>query len=232
MENILSVKNLSKKYGSKVALDDVNIDLTGGKIVGLLGPNGSGKTTLIKLIMGLLTPNSGEIKVCDENVSHITKGMISYLPDNLYFDRNSKVSSVLNIFEDFYEDFDRQKCINMLEDHNITGNPKLKELSKGMLEKVQLSLVLSRNSKLFVLDEPLGAVDPAARDKILNTIMKNYSKTGTMLISTHLIQDVEDILDEVIFIKNGKILLHENAKKLRERENSSINDIFREVFKC
>ncbi len=231
MDNILKINNLSKSYGPVKALDNISLEIGHGKIVGLLGPNGSGKTTLIKLIMGLLTADSGEILVDEREVSKYTKGIISYLPDKLYFDRSSRISSILNMFEDFYEDFDREKCIKMLEDHGINGDPKLKTLSKGNKEKFQLSLVLSRNAKLFLLDEPLGAVDPAARDKILNTIMKNYSKTGTMIISTHLIQDVESILDEVIFIKEGNILLHEDADSIRQREQTTIDALFREVFK-
>ncbi len=231
MDNILKINNLSKSYGPVKALDNISLEIGHGKIVGLLGPNGSGKTTLIKLIMGLLTADSGEILVDEREVSKYTKGIISYLPDKLYFDRSSRISSILNMFEDFYEDFDREKCIKMLEDNGINGDPKLKTLSKGNKEKFQLSLVLSRNAKLFLLDEPLGAVDPAARDKILNTIMKNYSKTGTMIISTHLIQDVESILDEVIFIKEGNILLHEDADSIRQREQTTIDALFREVFK-
>ncbi len=231
MNSILKINNLTKNYGSLTALNSINLEIGQGKIVGLLGPNGSGKTTLIKLIMGLLTPTSGEILIDDTEISKYTKGIISYLPDKLYFDKSSKLSSIVNMFDDFYEDFDRDKCIRMIEDHGITGNPKLKALSKGNKEKFQLSLVLSRNAKLFLLDEPLGAVDPAARDRILNTIMKNYSKTGTMIVSTHLIQDVESILDEVIFIKEGNILLHESADVIREREKTSIDSLFREVFK-
>ncbi len=232
MENLVNITGLTKKYGHKVALDGLDLNLSQGKIVGLLGPNGSGKTTLIKIIMGLLTPSDGDVVVGGNKISKETKAMISYLPDTLYFDKKSRVSSILNIFEDFYDDFDRDKCRRMLDDLGIKGNPKLKELSKGMLEKVQLSLVLSRNAKLFVLDEPLGAVDPAAREKILNTIIKNYSKTGTMLISTHLIQDVEPVLDEVIFLKNGRIVLHEEAEGLRKKEDATVDEIFREVFKC
>ncbi len=232
MENIVEIRGLTKKYGSKTALDSIDLNLPQGKIVGLLGPNGSGKTTLIKLIMGLLTPDEGEIMIGGEKVSKYTKAMVSYLPDTLYFDKSMRISSILNVFEDFYEDFDRQKCMDMIESHGITGNPKLKALSKGNQEKVQLSLVLSRNARLFLLDEPLGAVDPASREKILNTIMKNYSKTGTMLISTHLIQDVEPILDEVVFIKDGYVRLHEDANLMRSREDKTIDEIFREVFKC
>ncbi len=232
MQYVLECNDLTIKYGRKVAVDGFNLKLEAGKIVGLLGPNGSGKTTLIKTAMGLLKQSSGEILIDEMKPSHKTKAIISYLPDNLYFDKNLKISQTISIFEDFYKDFDANKARDMINSLKVTENKKLKQLSKGMLEKVQLSLVMSRDAKLYILDEPLGAVDPAARQYILDTILSKYNRTGTLLISTHLIQDIEPILDEAIFIKDGKAICHENAEKLRKEHNMSLNDYFKEVFKC
>lgn len=232
MENVLECQNLSIKYGSKIAVDSFNIALKPGKIVGLLGPNGSGKTTLIKTAMGLIKPSEGEILIDGMKPCHLTKSLISYLPDELYFDKNLKVSNAISLFKDFYSDFDEEKALHMIESLDVKENKKLKQLSKGMLEKVQLSLVMARDAKLFILDEPLGAVDPAARQFILDTILSKYSRNATLLISTHLIQDIEEILDEAIFIKNGKLVLHEDKNVIKEQSGMSLNDYFKEVFKC
>lgn len=232
MSSILECKNLSVKYGSAYAVRDLNLNIQQGRIIGLLGPNGSGKTTLIKTIMGLLRPAEGEVLIEGMKPSHLTKAIISYLPDNMYLDKNLKIGSIVNYFADFYEDFDVEKAKAMIERLGVDYNKHLKKLSKGMLEKVQLSLVMSRRAKLYVLDEPLGAVDPAAREFILNTILGEYNPYASLIISTHLIQDVEQILDEAIFIKNGSLVLHEDADSIRERTGGSLDAYFKEVFRC
>lgn len=232
MSSILECKNLSVKYGSTYAVRDLNLNIQQGRIIGLLGPNGSGKTTLIKTIMGLLRPVEGEVLIEGMKPSHLTKAIISYLPDNMYLDKNLKIGSIVNYFADFYEDFDVEKAKAMIERLGVDYNKHLKKLSKGMLEKVQLSLVMSRRAKLYVLDEPLGAVDPAAREFILNTILGEYNPYASLIISTHLIQDVEQILDEAIFIKNGSLVLHEDADSIRERTGGSLDAYFKEVFRC
>lgn len=232
MSSILECKNLSVKYGSTYAVRDLNLNIERGRIIGLLGPNGSGKTTLIKTIMGLLKPSEGEVLIEGMKPSHLTKAVISYLPDNMYLDKNLKIGSIVNYFADFYEDFDVEKAKAMIERLGVDYNKHLKKLSKGMLEKVQLSLVMSRRAKLYVLDEPLGAVDPAAREFILNTILGEYNPYASLIISTHLIQDVEQILDEAIFIKNGSLVLHEDADSIRERTGGSLDAYFKEVFRC
>lgn len=232
MSSILECKNLSVKYGSAYAVRDLNLNIERGRIIGLLGPNGSGKTTLIKTIMGLLKPSEGEVLIEGMKPSHLTKAVISYLPDNMYLDKNLKIGSIVNYFADFYEDFDADKARAMIERLSVDYNKHLKKLSKGMLEKVQLSLVMSRRAKLYVLDEPLGAVDPAAREFILNTILGEYNPYASLIISTHLIQDVEQILDEAIFIKNGSLVLHEDADSIRERTGGSLDAYFKEVFRC
>lgn len=232
MSSILECKNLSVKYGSTYAVRDLNLNIQQGRIIGLLGPNGSGKTTLIKTIMGLLRPAEGEVLIEGMKPSHLTKAIISYLPDNMYLDKNLKIGSIVNYFADFYEDFDVEKAKAMIERLGVDYNKHLKKLSKGMLEKVQLSLVMSRRAKLYVLDEPLGAVDPAAREFILNTILGEYNPYASLIISTHLIQDVEQILDEAIFIKNGSLVLHEDADSIRERTGGSLDAYFKEVFRC
>ncbi len=232
MVNILECQNLCVNYGSKKALKDFNIKLELGKIVGLLGPNGSGKTTLIKTIMGLLVPAGGNVLINGMEPCHKTKAITSYLPDNMYLDKNLKISQVVSLFSDFYADFDKDKARSMIDRLGVVENKPLKTLSKGMLEKVQLSLVMSRDAELYVLDEPLGAVDPAARQFILDTVLGLYNPKATLLISTHLIQDIEPILQEAVFIKQGELVVHDSADSLRNRTNLSLNDYFKEVFKC
>lgn len=229
---ILECKNLTKTYSGLRALDSINLNIESGKIIGLLGPNGSGKSTLIKLICGLLKQTSGEIAVLGKPIGVETKKIISYLPDHEYLNDWMKVSDLVTMFEDFYEDFDRERALQMLERLNIRMDAKLKTLSKGNREKVQLILVMSRRAKLYILDEPIGGVDPAARDYILNTIISNYDEEATVLIATHLISDVEQILDEVIFIHNGVIKLQKSVDDIREEEGKSVDQLFREVYRC
>lgn len=229
---ILECKNLTKKYGGKVALDDISLSIPKGKIVGLLGSNGSGKTTLIKLISGILTPTAGTILINSQPVSVQTKSMVSYLSERTYLDESMKVSQALHFFDDFYADFNMKKATDMLQRLNIESNLHFKSLSKGTKEKVQLILTMSREAQLYLLDEPIGGVDPAARDYILNTIITNYNPTSTILISTHLITDIEQILDEVVFISNGKIALTSSVDEIRENNGKSVDALFREVFKC
>lgn len=229
---IVKCENLSKNYGNKKALKNVNLSLEKGKIIGLLGPNGSGKTTLIKLINDLLVPTSGKVLINGMTPGIETKKIISYLPERTYLNSNMKVSELIAFFKDFYDDFDEAKAKKLLKQLNINANDKLKTMSKGMKEKVQLVLVMSRKAKLYVLDEPIGGVDPAARDYILKTIMNNFSDDSSIIISTHLISDVEKILDDVIFIKDGKVLFVKDADDLRREKNASIDEIFREEFKC
>lgn len=230
-EKLLSLKQVSKGYGSKPVLADLNLELEKGKIVGLLGPNGSGKTTLIKLLNGLLQPDAGEIAILGQAPSVETKKVVSYLPDVSYLSDHMKVRDVLTLFEDFYQDFDRLQAIELLESLDLSLDARLKNLSKGNKEKVQLILVMSRKAKLYILDEPIGGVDPAARDYILQTIIGNYSEDATVLISTHLISDIEPILDEVIFLKEGRIILQGNTDDLREEHGTSIDHLFRESFR-
>lgn len=229
---LLEAKNLSKTFGAFKALDSVNLTLECGRIVGLLGPNGSGKTTFLKIINGLLVPTSGSVSIGGEAPGIITKQHISYLPDTTFFPKWMKVTKLFNYFEDFYEDFDRGKAKEMLLRLGIQENMKLGHMSKGTLEKVQLVLTMSRNANLFCLDEPIGGVDPATRDYILQTIINNYSENATVLISTHLIADVENTLDEVIFLQNGQIRLHSSVDEIREKEGQSVDSLFREVFRC
>ncbi len=231
-EYVLEIKNLNKSYGKKQALTDVNLNLERGRIVGLLGPNGSGKTTMIKLINGLLTPNSGSITVDGNKIGKESRIAVSYLPDKTYLPDWIKVNDIIKMFSDFYENFDSAKAMDMLSKLNINGNERLKTLSKGTKEKVQLILVMSRNAKLYLLDEPIGGVDPAARDYILNTIITTYNPDASVVISTHLISDIERVLDEAIFINNGHIVLHDTVDNIREKEGKSVDGYFREVFKC
>ena len=219
-------------YQKTTALDQVTLALPKGKIIGLLGPNGSGKTTFLKLAAGLLTPVSGEITVCGEPVGVKTKAMVSYLPDRPYFNKRLRVRDQLDFFQDFYMDFDRDRAEAMLADLKISPDSQIKALSKGNLEKVQLVLVMSRRAKLYLLDEPIGGVDPAARDYILNTIITNYDPEATIVISTHLIADVERILDEFLFVHQGKILRQGSADEVRMETGKSLDEVFREVFAC
>ena len=230
MSTILECKNLSKKYGRKQALDNITLSLESGRIIGLLGPNGSGKTTLIKLINGLLAPTGGKLFINGNTPGVESKKIVSYLPERTYLDETQKVSEAITLFEDFYEDFDRSRAISMLEKLNIDSNARIKTLSKGTKEKVQLILVMSRRAKLYCLDEPIAGVDPAARDYILSTIINNYEPDSTILISTHLISDVENILDEVVFIKNGHIVLKNDVEDIRFNQGKSVDVLFREVF--
>ena len=229
---LLECKNLYKDYGTKKVLKDVNLTIPRGKIIGLLGSNGSGKTTLIKLINDLITPTKGEILINGEHPGINSKKIISYLPERTYLSMNMKVKEIIEYFKDFYDNFDKDKAYELLKKLNINPNDKLKTMSKGTKEKVQLILVMSRKADLYILDEPIGGVDPAARDYILDTILKNFNKDASIIISTHLIADIERILDDVIFISDGKIVLYEEADKLRNKESKSIDMIFREMFKC
>lgn len=232
MGNILECKNLTKRYGKLTALNGINLELPKGKIIGLLGPNGSGKTTLIKLTNGLLTPSEGDVLIDGYKPGIHSKKIVSYLPERNYLDNNMTVNQLLTYFSDFYSDFDKVKAIDMLSKLNIDSARKLKTLSKGTKEKVQLILVMSRNAKLYILDEPIGGVDPAARDYILDTIINNYNEEATVLISTHLIADVEKVLDEFVFIKNGEIVRQDSVDNVRDQEGKSIDALFREEFRC
>lgn len=230
MSDILEFKDINKSFGKKQILKNVNLKIESNKIVGLLGKNGSGKSTLFKLANDLLTPTSGEVLVDGKKISAETKKLVSYLPERTYLDPKMKVIEVIKFFEDFYEDFDKNKAETLLTDLQLDKNMRLSKMSKGMKEKVQLVLVMSRHTKIYILDEPLGGVDPASRDYILQTILKNFDKNSTLLISTHMIADIEKILDEVIFIDDGEIVLQENANALRKKEKSSIDEIFRRKF--
>lgn len=229
---ILEIKGLTKVYAHKEALSDVNLTLSRGRIVGLLGPNGSGKTTMIKTIAGLLTPTSGGVFINGLRPGAATKAMVSYLPDKSYLNDWMKVVDLVAFFADFYSDFDSKKAYDMLERLHIDSSQQLKTLSKGTKEKVQLILVMSRNAQLYLLDEPIGGVDPAARDYILNTIVTNYNPNATVIISTHLINDVEKVLDDVIFLSNGRIGLVSSVDEIREQKQKSVDELFREVYKC
>lgn len=231
MNNIIQMKNVTKKYKNKKALDNVSLEVSEGKILGILGPNGSGKTTLIKLITGLTRPNSGEIKIDGEEPGVYTKSITSYLPDRNYLDSWMSIKDVEKVFEDFYKDFDKSKFRNLLEFMDLNIDLKVDELSKGMLEKLNLSLVLGRNAKVYILDEPIAGVDPVARDKILEAIVKNYSEESTMIITTHLVKDMEMIFEDVLFLKDGQVDLYENAEILREKYNLQIDDIYKEIFR-
>lgn len=228
----LKAAGLSKRYSGTLALDHVDLALPQGKIIGLLGPNGSGKTTLLKLAAGLLTPSEGSVEICGVPAGPQTKSMVSYLPDRPYFSRQMRVSEQLDYFQDFYADFDRSRAETMLASLGIPLSAKFRTLSKGAQEKVLLVLVMSRRARLYLLDEPIGGVDPAARDYILTTIINNYDPTATVLISTHLIADVEQVLDEFLFLYQGRVLRAGNADEARAETGKSLDELFREVFKC
>ncbi len=232
MSSILECKQLTKKYGNFSALDKLDLTLERGRIIGLLGPNGSGKSTLIKTINGLLTPSSGSVLINGMAPCVKTKSIISYLPERTYLNSWMRVNDIVNYFSDFYADFSKDRAYAMLQSLDIELNRKLKTLSKGTKEKVQLILVMSRNADLYLLDEPIAGVDPAARDFILNTIITNYNENATILLSTHLISDIENILDEVVFIKAGMITMHTTVDEIREKHNKSVDALFREVFAC
>lgn len=232
MSTLLECRSLTKSFGAKKALDNVTFSLSPGKIVGLLGPNGSGKSTFIKLCNELLTPTSGEIRINGFLPGVETKKIVSYLPESTYLDDWMKVSQIVGLFKDFYSDFNSEKAYDMLKRLNISPDDRLKTLSKGTKEKVQLMLVMSREAQLYLLDEPIGGVDPAARDYILDTILNNYNENATVIISTHLIADIEKILDEIIFLKDGKVVLQKTVDEIREENTKSVDALFREVFKC
>ena len=230
--NLLEIKHVTKKFDDKIILNDINLKIKPGKIYGLLGKNGAGKSTLIKLINDLLTINEGSILVNGKEIGVDSKKIISYLPERTYLDKTLTVQGTLEYFSLFYEDFDIEKAKNLVQDLNLNLNQKLNKMSKGMLEKLQLILVMSRNALLYILDEPLGGVDPATRDYILDTILNNFNEKASIIISTHLISDIERILDEVIFIDKGEIVLTMESDKLREKEKASIDEVFRRMFKC
>jgi len=232
MNNILECKNLTKHFGSTKALDGIDLSIGRGRIVGLLGPNASGKTTFLKLCSDLLTPTSGELRIGGYKPGIETKKIISYLPERSYLNDWMKVSDIIDFFMDFYEDFNRDKAYDMLKKLNISAKDRLKTMSKGTKEKVQLILVMSREAQLYLLDEPIGGVDPAARDYILDTIISNYNENATVILSTHLIADIEKVLDDVIFIKEGKVALTKSVDEIREETGKSVDALFREVFKC
>ncbi len=229
---IIECSSVTKRYGSRTALNGLNLTLNRGRIVGLLGPNGSGKTTLIKLLAGLLVPESGNIRVSGMPPSVETKKIVSYLPDKDYLNDWMKVTDLLAFFADFYADFDRQKALEMMQRLGLNPEDRLRSMSKGTREKVQLILVMSRNAELYLLDEPIGGVDPAARDYILNTIITNYSENAAVLLSTHLIYDIERVLEEVVFISNGQVMLQSSVDEIREQQGKSVDGLFREVFRC
>ncbi|MCC8182483.1 MAG: ABC transporter ATP-binding protein [Clostridiales bacterium] len=229
---ILTCEGLTKRYGRTEVLRKLELTLPRGRIIGLLGPNGAGKTNLIKIICGLLTPDSGSISVAGHPVGPESKAVVSYLPERPFLGKWMTVRDSLSLFQDFYADFDRAKAEDMLARLGVNTGARLTTLSKGTLEKVHLVLVMSRNAQLYVLDEPIGGVDPAARDFILSTILTNYNEEGSILISTHLIADVETVLDEVLFLKDGTIFLHDTVDHIREERGTSVDGLFREVFKC
>ena len=230
MENILEIKNLNKKYFTKTALEDVNLSLEKGRILGLMGPNGSGKTTLLKIIAGLQHINSGSVEVCGKNIGLETKKLVSFLPDKNVLYLFMKSIDAINFYANYYDDFDKQKALDMLDFMKLDQNEKVSAMSKGMIEKLNLTLAFSRNAKLFVLDEPLGGVDPVARDRIISTIIKTYNEESSIIISTHLVNDVERIFDDVCFIGKGKVILSGSAEDLRVEKGLSIDQLYIETF--
>lgn len=232
MGTLLECKDLTKSFSGKTAIDHIDLSIESGHIIGLLGPNGSGKTTLIKMINGLLTPTSGTLYYKENPIGVESKRHIFYLPDHSYLNMNQRVKEIIAFFQDFYEDFDSERAYDMLQKLNINPNDSLKSMSKGTKEKVQLILVMSRKAELYILDEPIAGVDPAARDYILDVILTNYDPSASILISTHLIADIENILDQVIFIQNGQIRLSSSVDDIRAEEGKSVDALFREVFRC
>ena len=231
-EPILQVRDVSKRFGKKTALDHISLEIAPGRMVGLLGSNGSGKSTLIKLINGLLVPSSGQIFICGQAPGPETKAIVSYLPERTYLPDTVRVKGLLSFFRDFYTDFDAAKAEEMLQKLDIDPSSPLKTLSKGTREKVQLIMVMSRRARVYILDEPIAGVDPAARDYILKTIIQDYSEDASILLSTHLIADVEQLLDDVIFLKDGQIILSSSVEKIRDTRHQSVDSYFREVFSC
>ena len=232
MNEVLQCRNLSKGFSGRLALNNVNLDIERGRIIGLLGPNGSGKSTLIKLVNGLLTPSAGQVLVNGRQPGIESKKVVSYLPERTYLNDWMKVDNLIDFFHDFYADFDEKKAYDMLRRLNINPKDRLKTMSKGTKEKVQLILVMSRQAQLYLLDEPIAGVDPAAREYILNTIISNYNRDASVIISTHLISDIEQVLDDVIFINAGSIVLTSSVDQIREQEGKSVDALFREVFRC
>lgn len=230
--DLIVCSGLTKYFGSFKALGDLNLTIGRGRIVGLLGPNGSGKSTTIKLMNGLLTPTHGEVKIDGEAPGVYTHSVVSYLPERSYLNDWMKVSQLIDFFAEFYTDFDKNKAYEMLKALDISPIDRLKTMSKGTKEKVQLILVMSRAAQLYLLDEPIGGVDPATRDYILNTILTNYNENATVMLSTHLISDIERVLDEVIFLQKGQLMLHETVDDIRETRGKSVDALFREVFAC
>ncbi|MCL2854491.1 MAG: ABC transporter ATP-binding protein [Defluviitaleaceae bacterium] len=231
MEKILEINNLNKSYGNFVAVKNMSFDVEKGKIVGLLGPNGSGKTTMIKTIMGLMSDYTGSVTIAGNPPGSAANKHIAYLPDQPHVPRWLTVNQAINFFADFYEDFDAKRAADMLDKMRIPRDKKLKALSRGMQEKVNLSMVMSRRAKLYILDEPIGAVDPASREFIIDTILKNFNEEGSILISTHIIADIEPVLDRALFIREGELILNDDADKIREEKGQSLDQLFREVFK-
>ncbi len=232
MESILEFKNITKKYDNKTALDDITLSIPRGSIVGLLGPNGSGKTTMLKLATGLLQPTKGEVFACGLKPGAESKDLVAYQSDKVYLNDWMNVKDLMNMLDDFYTNFNRDKALDMLKSLNINPNNKLKEMSKGTKEKVQLITTMCRDVQLYLLDEPIGGVDPAARDYILNTIISNYQENATVIISTHLIADVEPVLNHILFLKEGHIVRQGDVDDIREETGKSIDALFREEFRC
>lgn len=230
MENIIEIKGLTKSYRNKRALNNISLDIEKGKVIGILGPNGSGKTTMIKIITGILRESNGEILIDGNKPGVITKSIVSYLPDRNFLYNWMDIQDAVNFYKDFYKDFDENKAYELLDFMKLDRKMKINSLSKGMTEKLNLTLVLSRNAKVYILDEPIAGVDPVARDQILDAIIKNYNENSTMLITTHLVRDMENIFDDVVFIREGEIYLTGNAETLREERGMQIDDLYKEIF--
>ena len=230
MEKILEIENLNKRYFTKKALEDVNLSVEKGRILGLMGPNGSGKTTMLKIIAGLQHANSGSVKVCGKDIGIETKKVVSFLPDKNVLYPFMKASDAIEFYQNYYEDFDVKKAYDMLDFMKLSKDEKVSAMSKGMIEKLNLTLAFSRNAKLFVLDEPLGGVDPVARDRIISTIIKTYNEDSSIIISTHLVNDVERIFDDVCFIGKGKVILSGSAEDLRQEKGLSIDQLYIQTF--
>ena len=228
----ITITDLTKRFGNMTALENIDLEVEKGQIVGLLGPNGSGKTTLIKIMTGLLQPTSGSITINGKEPGIETKKIVAYLPDRNALPDHMTTKQLINLYEDFFEDFDRENAEKMATDLGLNFDQEMKKMSKGTKEKLQLILVMARRAEVYLLDEPIGGVDPATRDYILRTIISNYNEEAIVLISTHLIADIEQVLDDVIFIKEGKIVLHKSAEEIREENADSVDGLFREVFKC
>ena len=228
---MINIDHVTKSYGSTKALDDFSLQLTSGKIIGLLGPNGSGKTTLMKILAGLIHDYKGSVTIDGHTIDPYTKSIVAYLSDDPYFPKWMKIRDGIRLYRDFYPDFDVEKCLHLIKQMELDPNMSIKSMSKGMNEKFLLALCMSRNALVYILDEPIGGVDPAARQEIMDTILSNYNPEGLMVISTHLVKDIERIFDEVVLIKQGNVVLHRNAEALREERNQSIDDLFVEVFR-